>query len=121
MVPVHRGWEMETRTRGQLLYIGNEALLTKASSALLRTAGYRVRATTPLHAAEAAREAHYAAVVLCATLSITEMDQIVRTVEACQPGIPIISVHVGLLGDGPHPSSSAVVDALNGPNALIGA
>jgi DNA-binding NtrC family response regulator len=110
---------MDSNTRARLLYIGNEPLLNKASSALLRTAGYKVRVTTPFHANEAARESHYSAVVLCATLSTEEMNNVVEAMERSQPGVPIVSIHVGLLGDGPHPSSSAVVDALNGPNALI--
>jgi hypothetical protein len=32
-----------------------------------------------------------------------------------------VSIHLGLLGDAPNPSSSIVVDALNGPQALISA
>ncbi|MGZ4788569.1 MAG: hypothetical protein ACXVZX_08605 [Terriglobales bacterium] len=49
------------------------------------------------------------------------MDRIAEMVESQQPGVPIISMRVGLLGDEPYPTSAAVVDALQGPQALIGA
>jgi DNA-binding NtrC family response regulator len=112
---------MDAKYRFQLLYVGNEPLLSKASSALLRTAGHKVRVTTPLHATEAIRGHVFSAIVLCATLSCEDTNLVVKAVEATQPGVPIVSVHVGLLGDAPHPASSVVVDALNGPSALIGA
>lgn len=107
--------------RSQLLYIGNDPLLSKASSALLRTAGFRVKSTNPLHVIEAARDCRYCAAILCATLSAEEMNAAVRAIELSQPDTPIICVQVGLLGDGPHPSSSVVVDAMQGPLAFIGA
>jgi hypothetical protein len=105
----------------RLLYIGNEPALSKASSALLKEAGFKVRSTNPLHSADAVRETHYSAVIFCATLTRMEMDAIAQLVELHQPGVPIISLQVGLLGDGPCPTSTAVVDALQGPQALIGA
>jgi hypothetical protein len=108
-------------SKAHLLYIGNDPLLSKSSAALLRDAGYKVRATNPSHVQEAAREHRYSGVILCPTLSGLEMNDIVEAVRQCQPEVPIISVQVGLLGDGPHPSSSVVVDALQGPQAFIGA
>lgn len=108
-------------TRAHLLYIGNDPLLNKSSAALLRGAGYKVRATNPVHLMEAVQEHRYAGVVLCATLSGEESALVVETVRHTQPEVPIISVQVGLLGDGPHPLSSVVVDALQGPSAFIGA
>ena len=107
--------------KSQVLFIGNDPLLSKATTTLLRGVGYRVRSTTPRHAAEAARQTRYMAVVLCATLSNEEMDGAVSVIQKMQPDVPIVSIHVGLLGDGPHPASSVVVDALCGPNALIAA
>ncbi len=108
-------------SRAQVLHIGNDPLLSKATAALLRGAGYRVRSTNPRRVAEAARDSRYTAVVLCATLSNEETDVAVSDIQKFQPGIPIVSIHVGLLGDVPHPSSSVIVDALHGPNALISA
>ncbi|HVZ18173.1 MAG TPA: hypothetical protein VG897_13705 [Terriglobales bacterium] len=108
-------------SKTQLLYIGNEPDLSKASSALLKQAGFKVRSTNPLHAADAVREHRYSAVIFCATLSFSEMEKIARLMEIHQPGVPIISVRVGMLGDGPCPTSAMVVDALCGPQALIGA
>ena len=105
----------------QLLYIGNEPELSRASSIVLKEAGFRVRATNPLHAAEAVRDHHFAAVIFCATLSCEEMDRIADVVNIQQPGVPIISVCVGMLGDGPYRTSAAVVDATQGPQALVGA
>ncbi len=107
--------------KSHLLYIGNDPLLSKSSAALLRGAGFKVRVTSPSHLLEAAHEHRYAGVILCATLSGEESAQIVETVRHSQPDMPIISVQVGLLGDGPHPLSSVVVDALQGPAAFIGA
>ena len=103
----------------QVLIIGNDPMLSKATTALLRGVGYRVRSTNPLHAAEAARDGRYTAVILCATLSNEETEETVRAIRHSQPYIPIVSIHVGLLGDAPHPASSVVVDALRGRQALI--
>ena len=96
-------------------------MLSKATTALLRGVGYRVRSTNPLHAAEAARDSRYTAVILCATLSNEETEQAVAALQETHRGIPIVSIHVGLLGDAPHPASSVVVDALRGPQELISA
>jgi len=114
-------YPMNLASRTQVLHVGNDPLLSKATAALLRGAGYRVRSTTPRRVAEAARDSHYLAVVLCATLSNEETDVAVSEVQKLQPDTPIVSIHVGLLGDLPHPASSVVVDALHGPNALISA
>jgi DNA-binding NtrC family response regulator len=107
--------------RSKVLFIGNDPLLSKATTALLRGVGYRVRSTNPLHAADAARDKRYTAVILCATLSKEETEQAVMALQEMQPGIPIVSIHVGLLGDAPHPASSVVVDASRGPRELISA
>lgn len=107
--------------RAHLLYIGNDPLLSKSSAALLRAAGFKVRATNPSHAMEAVHEHKFAGVILCATLCGEECALVVEAVRQTQPEVPIISVQVGLLGDGPHPLSSIVVDALQGPAAFIGA
>lgn len=96
-------------------------MLSKASAELLKRVGYKVRTTNPLHALNAIREGSYAAVVLCATLSWDEAETIVQAVTSLQPSSPIVSVHLGLLGDSPNPGSAIVVDALNGPQALISA
>jgi DNA-binding NtrC family response regulator len=113
---------MNINTRkSQLLYIGNEPMLNKASAELLKRVGYKVRTTSPRHAVNAIHEAQYVAVVLCATLSSQETEAIVQAVTQLQPEAPIVSIHLGLLGDAPNPSSSIVVDALNGPQALISA
>jgi CheY-like chemotaxis protein len=105
--------------KSQLLFIGNEPMLSKASAELLKRVGYRVRTTNPLNALNAVREGPYTAVILCATLSCEETEEIVRAL-ATHPA-PIVSIHLGLLGDGPHPASAVVVDALKGPEALISA
>lgn len=107
--------------RSHLLYIGNDPDLSKSTSSLLRAAGYRVRATNPAHAEEAVRDGRYCGVLLCATLSSDETNFVVDAVQQSQPEVPIISVQVGLLGDGPHPASSAVIDAIQGPQAFVGA
>ena len=107
--------------KSQLLYIGNEPMLSKASAELLKRVGYKVRTTNPLHALNAIREGNYVAVVLCATLSWDEAETIVQAVTTLQPSSPIVSVHLGLLGDSPNPGSAIVVDALKGPQALISA
>ena len=104
-----------------LLYIGNEPMLSKTSAELLKPSGYKVRTTNPAHASNALRESAYAAVVLCATLNSEETNAIVEAMSTLAPGTPIVSVHLGLLGDSPNPASSIVVDALNGPKALISA
>ncbi len=108
-------------SKSQLLYIGNEPLLSKATSALLRSAGYRVRSTSPSHIAEAVREGGFSVVILCATLSTCDSDLVVEVLERASVRVPIVSVQVGLLGDQPHPSSSLIVNALQGPEALVGA
>jgi CheY-like chemotaxis protein len=105
----------------QVLYVGNDAMLSKATAELLKRTGYRVRVTSPLHAVHTIREGSFAAVILCATLSSEEAEQIVQTVALSQHPSPVVSVHLGLLGDGPNPGSSIVVDALSGPEALISA
>jgi len=107
--------------RPEILYIGNEPMLSKASSSLLRTAGYRVRTTCPAHMAEAVRGGQYSAVILCATLTTQESEAVVGKLEEANLRIPIVSLQVGSLGDAPHPSSTAIVDALRGPKALVGA
>jgi DNA-binding NtrC family response regulator len=107
--------------KSQLLYVGNEPMLSKASAELLKRVGYKVRTTTPRHAVNAIRESDYAAVVLCATLSSEETEAIAHAVAEIQPKAPIVSIHLGLLGDAPNASSAIVVDALNGPQALISA
>jgi hypothetical protein len=105
----------------QLLYIGNDPELSKASVTVLRAAGHKVRATNPLHANEALHRIRYGAVILCATLSAEEVDFVVRLVKQAQPEPPIVSLQVGMLGELPHPASSLVVDALLGPHAFVGA
>jgi len=104
-----------------LLYVGNEPMLSKASAELLKRVGYRVRTTDPIHALQAVREGRFAAVILCATLSSEEADDVVKAAGDLKPPFPVVSVHLGLLGDGPNPASSVVVDALNGPEALVSA
>ena len=108
-------------TRVHLLYVGNEPMLSKASAELLKRAGYRVRTTNPVHADHTLRDERFGVVILCATLSGEEAEQIVETALGAQPATPIVSVHLGLLGDTPHPRSTVVVDALNGPDALVNA
>jgi hypothetical protein len=108
-------------TRPQLLYVGNEALLSKATAELLKRAGYRVRTTSPVNADQILRNDRFGVVVLCATLSSDEADRVVETTLGAQPETPIVSVHLGLLGDSPNPRSTVVVDALNGPDALVNA
>ena len=110
-----------TPSKSQLLYIGNDPDLSKASAALLRSAGYKVRSTNPSHAGEALRESRYSAVILCATLSSEEADHIVEAVRYGHQDVPIVTVQVGMLGNLPHPASSVVVDALQGPHAFVGA
>jgi DNA-binding NtrC family response regulator len=107
--------------KSQLLFVGNEPMLSKATAELLKRVGYRVRTTSPVHAPKALREVRYAAVILCATLSSEESEKLVQLVSTSYFGIPIVSIHLGLLGDGPNAASSVVVDALNGPEALVGA
>ncbi len=108
-------------SRVQLLYVGNEALLSKATAELLKGAGYKVRTTKPLHADHTLRDDKFAVIILCATLSSDEAAQVVETASESQPETPIVSVHLGLLGDAPNPKSTIVVDALNGPDALVNA
>jgi hypothetical protein len=107
--------------KSQLLFVGNEPMLSKASAELLKRVGYKVRTTSPVHALHALRDIRYAAVILCATLSSDEAESIVQSLNNFHDGVPIVSIHLGLLGDGPSPNSSIVVDALNGPEALVGA
>jgi len=108
-------------TRVHLLYVGNEPLLSKASAEVLKRVGYKVRTTNPVHADHALRDDKFGVVILCATLSGEEADRIVESAMGAQPETPIISVHLGLLGDSPNPKSTVVVDALNGPDALVNA
>jgi len=107
--------------KSQLLYVGNEVLLSKATAELLKRSGYKVRTTTPAHAVHVLREERFSAVVLCATLTSEETDEIVGLVTQTESEIPIVSVHLGLLGDAPNARSTVVVDALNGPDALVNA
>ena len=108
-------------SRVPLLYVGNEALLSKATAEVLKRVGYKVRTTSPMHADHTLRDDKFGVIILCATLSGGEADRIVETALSSQPETPIISVHLGLLGDSPHPRSTIVVDALNGPDALVNA
>jgi DNA-binding NtrC family response regulator len=107
--------------KSQLLFVGNEPMLSKASAELLKRVGFKVRTTSPLHAAHALRDVRYAAVILCATLSGDEAESVIQSLNNCHAGVPVVSIHLGLLGDAPNPNSSIIVDALNGPEALIGA
>jgi DNA-binding NtrC family response regulator len=107
--------------KSQLLYVGNEPPLSKASAELLKRVGYKVRTTNPLHVLNALQDGRYAAVVMCATLTCEEAETVVRALTTLAPETPIVSIHLGLLGDAPNPESSIVVDALNGPEALISA
>ena len=108
-------------SRVQLLYVGNEVLLSKATAELLKGAGYKVRTTNPAHSAHTLKDDKFEGIILCATLSSEEADEVVETAWSSQPDTPIVSVHLGLLGDAPHPKSTIVVDALNGPDALVNA
>jgi|SRR6185369_4375862 len=105
--------------KSQLLYVGNEPPLSKASAELLKRVGYRVRTTNPMHVLNALHEGRYAAVVMCATLTCEEAEAVVCALTTLAPETPIVSIHLGLLGDAPNPRSSMVVDALNGPQELI--
>lgn len=105
--------------RLQVLYIGNEALLSKATAEVLKRSGFKVRATSPFHAHHALRRDNFLALILCATLTADETQEIVHTASEAQPDTPIVSVHLGLLGDAPNSKSTVVVDALNGPDALV--
>ena len=108
-------------SRIQLLYVGNEALLSKATAELLKGAGCRVRTANPGHAGHPLKEERFGVIILCATLSSDEAGQVVETASVSQPDTPIVSIHLGLLGDAPNPRSTMVVDALNGPDALVNA
>ncbi len=112
---------IKSTVKPQILYVGNEPLLSRASAELLKGVGYRVRTTTPVNAANVFREGTFAAVILCATLSGHEAEELAAIVEEEVLRPPIISIHLGLLGDAPYSGSSIVVDALNGPEALINA
>jgi hypothetical protein len=70
---------------------------------------------------EALNHTRYSAIILCATLSSQDVNVIVELAKRLQPEMPIVSLQVGLLGDVPHPASSVVVDALQGPRAFLGA
>lgn len=104
-----------------LLYVGNEPNLAKATAALLKGAGYSVKSAHPGNAASVFREGQYSGIILCATLSLHEASAVVDVLRNEQPTLPIISMHLGHLGDEPHPDSSVTVDALDGPAALIAA
>jgi DNA-binding NtrC family response regulator len=105
----------------QILYVGNEPALSKVIAALLKRVGFKVRMASLGNAMQAIQSERFAVIILCATLASDEAEGIVRMVEQRQPGTPIVSVHLGLLGDAPNPASSVVVDALKGPDALIAA
>lgn len=107
--------------RRTVLYVGNDPLLSKSTCGLLRAMGYNARTCMPANIRLMVRNAEFQAVVLCATISSDEADQVVKNVFQERPQTPIISIHVGLLGDTPHPASTYIVDALAGPNALIAA
>ena len=96
-------------------------MLSKATAEVLKRAGYKVRTTSPTHAHHTLRDDNFAAIILCATLTGDESNEIVETAMEVQPATPIVSVHLGLLGDAPNPSSAVVVDALHGPDALVNA
>ena len=72
-----------------------------------------------MHVLNALHEGRYAAVVMCATLTCEEAEAVVCALTTLAPETPIVSIHLGLLGDAPNPRSSMVVDALNGPQELI--
>lgn len=107
--------------RPQVLYVGNEPLLSKATSELLKRSGYKVRTSNPVHAGTILRDEKFSAVILCATLSGAEADELVDLAFRNQPETSIVSVHLGLLGDAPNPRSTVVVDALKGPDELVNA
>ena len=107
------------KTQSTVLFVSNDLMLCKASSSVLRTAGYRVRATTPVHVAEAMHQNRYAAAVLCATLTQQDSEQVVEKIQREQPEIPLLTLRVGLLGEAPHPASAFVVDMLRGAQALV--
>ncbi len=107
--------------KSQLLFVGNEPLLSKATGELLRAAGYAVRECLPRSFALPVNNLHLDAVILCATITADEAEDIVLALNAHQLGVPIVSLHVGLLGDTPHRASAMVVDAVAGPTALINA
>lgn len=107
--------------RQQVLYVGNEPLLSKATAELLKRSGYKVRTTNPTHATAVLRDDKFSVIILCATLSRHETDEIVESASHTQPGTPVVSVHLGLLGDEPNPRSTVVVDALRGPDELVNA
>ncbi len=88
---------------------------------MFRTNGYSARTCIPGNIRIMIRNAEFHAVVLCATISSDEADRVLESVFEERPHTPIISIHVGLLGDTPHPASTYIVDALAGPNALIAA
>lgn len=104
-----------------VLYVGNEPNLSRVSAVLLKGAGYTVKSTVPRNISLAIRECRYSAVILCATLTEQEAATVVSRIREAQINIPIVSMHLGHLGDRPHPDSSIIVDALGGPEALIAA
>jgi|SRR5690349_19664634 len=104
-----------------VLYVGNDPLLSKSTCGLLRANGFGARTCLPANIRLMLRNVKFQAVVLCATIAAEEADQVVEVLSEEQPQTPIVSIHVGLLGDTPHPASTYVVDALAGPNALISA
>lgn len=104
-----------------LLYVGSEPNLAKATAALLKGAGYSMKSTHPENVAGALREGQYAGIILCATLRLEEACNVVDALREGQFTLPIISMHLGHLGDEPHPDSSVTIDALDGPAALIAA
>lgn len=103
----------------QLLYIGNEPDLSKATCAVLRRGGYRVRTTNPLHVCTILRECKFGAIILCATLSSEETEMIVDQVQTQQQDVAIVSLHLGSLGDVPNARSTAIIDVLGGPDVLL--
>jgi hypothetical protein len=85
----------------------------------LRRAGYCVRIAKPDAAAHLLRDLRFSAVVLCVTLSREASDSIVHQLEAFCPGVPIIGVCLGHLGDAPHPACAVSADVLQGPEPLL--
>lgn len=102
-----------------VLFVGNDPMLSKATAEVLKSAGFKVRTTNPRNIGHVIAAGGYIAVVLCATLESAEATQAIEAAERRQPGVPIVSVRLGLLGDGPPPEASVIVDALNGPEALV--
>ena len=103
----------------QILYIGNEPDLSKATCAVLKRGGYRVRTTNPRHICTVLSDCKFGAIILCATLSSEETEMIVDHVQTQQQDVAIVSLHLGSLGDEPNARSTAIIDVLEGPDVLL--